>query len=141
MRRMDAVGLRSATADALGAFDTALDHAEVRGKACSSIAIALSELPEAAAAGLGSWGRAGCRAAEGFDDAVAWALVRDGGWSEAGALLETQTIADGTGRSRAVRGAFRLADGDWAGLMTAGIRDPLGASHYLDAAYGVHLSR
>lgn len=125
---------------ALSAYDEAVQFSEGRERGCPAIADLLPVLPSAATERWVRWESAGCRTVEGFDDALLWAFAREQDWASAKLVVATQTIADDSGRSNAVRGAFRLADGDWAALMVAARRNPDGPSAYLDAAYGVHLS-
>lgn len=82
----------------------------------------------------------GCRGVPGVDDQLLWSLAARGEWAIVRELLPGQTVSDGSGRSQAVRGAVRLADGDWQALSQAAMRNPAGAGPYLDAAYGVALS-
>jgi hypothetical protein len=80
-----------------------------------------------------------CRSVVGADDQLLWSGAARGEWEVLRELLPGQTISDGTGRSQAVRGAVRLADGDWQALSLAAMRNPAGAGPYIDAAYGVAL--
>lgn len=82
-----------------------------------------------------------CRSVVGADDQLLYSAAARGEWEVVRKLLPEQTVSDGTGRSQSVRGAVRLADGDWQALSLAAMRNPAGAGPYIDAAYGVALAR